>query len=312
MRKLWKFLSHHFREDFSKSYYVSIAFLLSTLLFLNYQYRIEKDILDSFKGIGKLIVYFLFYAGAYYLSFFLLTITSTKPKHSFFQSSAFWKYSLVGLAILALDSSMPFLQDLIYDNLHRSITYWSYKVAVNGISFFTVLVPILLFYYFNDRQSKHQYGLNNQHTDLSIYWTLLLLMIPLLVSASFLESFQRQYPMYKSNEAYLSLGIPEWTAALIYELAYGLDFITVELLFRGFLVIGMMKLVGRNAIVPMVVIYCLLHFGKPAGEAISSIAGGYILGVIAYETKSIWGGIIIHMGIAWLMEITAFIQKLFH
>ena len=312
MRKIWKLLSHHFREDFSKSYYAAIALLLSVLLFLNYYYRIEKDILDSFKGIGKFVVYFLFYAAAYYISFLLLTITSLKTKHTFFRSATFWKYSLVGLAILALDSSMPFLQDLIYNNLPSSITYWSYKVAINGISFFTVLIPILLFYHFNDKEAKHQYGLNNQHTDLSIYWTLLLLMVPLLVSASFLESFQRQYPMYRSNEAYLYLGIPEWTAALIYELAYGLDFITVELLFRGFLVIGMMNLVGRNAIVPMAVIYCLLHFGKPAGEAISSIVGGYILGVIAYETKSIWGGIIIHMGIAWLMEIVAFIQKLFH
>jgi membrane protease YdiL (CAAX protease family) len=207
---------------------------------------------------------------------------------------------------------MPFLQNLIYNNLHSDITYWAYKVAINGISFITVLLPLLLFYYYFDKKEKHLYGLNNQHIDLTAYWTLLLLMLPLLVSASFLDGFQRQYPMYKSNVAYLYLGVPEWTTVLSYELAYGLDFITVELLFRGFFVIGMIKVLGRHAILPMVVIYCLLHFGKPAGEAISSIAGGYILGVIAYETKSIWGGIIVHMGIAWLMEIIAFLQKLFH
>ncbi|NBP70611.1 MAG: CPBP family intramembrane metalloprotease [Cytophagia bacterium] len=137
-------------------------------------------------------------------------------------------------------------------------------------------------------------------------------MLPLLLSASFLESFQRQYPMYKSNNAYLLLNVPEWVTALTYEIAYGLDFITVELLFRGFLVIGMIKILGRNAIVPMAVIYCMLHFGKPMGEAISSIFGGYILGVVAYETRSVWGGIIVHMGIAWLMEIIAYGQKLLH
>lgn len=312
MRQLWRLLSYHLREDFSKSYYAAIALLLSLLLFLNYRYAIEEDWLDSFKGITKFLVYFLFYGAGYYGSLLLLKLTTEKFKHSFFSTTRFWKYSLVGLAILSLDSSMPFLQDLIYDHLHHSITYWSYKVAVNGISFVTVLVPLLLFYYFNDKQAKHQYGLNYQHTDLSIYWTLLLLMIPLLVSASFLESFQQQYPMYKSNQAYVHLGIPEWITVMTYELAYGLDFITVELLFRGFFVIGMIKVLGRNAIVPMVVVYCLLHFGKPAGEAISSIFGGYLLGVIAYETKSIWGGIIIHMGIAWLMEIIAFIQKLVH
>jgi membrane protease YdiL (CAAX protease family) len=83
----------------------------------------------------------------------------------------------------------------------------------------------------------------------------------------------------------------------------------IELLFRGFMVIGMASVLGRAAVVPMVVTYCFLHFGKPAGEAVSSIFGGFILGVIAYETRSIWGGIIIHVGIAWAMELAAYWQK---
>lgn len=311
MRKIWQYLSHHLREDFSKNYYGAVALLLTLLLVLNYRYNIEDDVLESFKGLSKFIVYFLFYGLSYYLVLLLLTLTSPS-RLSFFRSTIFWIYSLVGLSILSMDSSMPFLQNLIYDNLPSDITYWVYKVAINGLSFITVLLPLLLFYYFFDRKEKHLYGLNNRHTDLTVYWTLLFLMLPLLISASFLEGFQRQYPMYKSNEAYLFLGIPEWTTALSYELAYGLDFITVELLFRGFFVIGMIKILGRNAILPMAVVYCLLHFGKPAGEAISSIAGGYILGVIAYETKSVWGGIIVHMGIAWLMELIAFVQKSFH
>ena len=94
-----------------------------------------------------------------------------------------------------------------------------------------------------------------------------------------------------------------------YELAYGLDFVTVEFLFRGFMVIGMIGVLGRQAVLPMAVTYCFLHFGKPAGEAISSVFGGYILGVIALETRSIWGGIIVHAGIAWMMEIIAYVQE---
>jgi hypothetical protein len=45
-------------------------------------------------------------------------------------------------------------------------------------------------------------------------------------------------------------------------------------------------------------------------KAISFVFGGYLLGVIAYETKSIWGGIIVHVGIAWMMEAIGFWQKL--
>jgi hypothetical protein len=41
------------------------------------------------------------------------------------------------------------------------------------------------------------------------------------------------------------------------------------------------------------------------------VIGGYILGVVAYETKSIWGGVIVHLGIAWMMEVVAFAQRSF-
>jgi hypothetical protein len=60
----------------------------------------------------------------------------------------------------------------------------------------------------------------------------------------------------------------------------------------------------------MISVYCFLHFGKPMGEAISSIFGGYILGVIAYNTKSISGGIIVHMGVAWMMDFFAYLQHI--
>ncbi|MCI0752029.1 MAG: CPBP family intramembrane metalloprotease [Flammeovirgaceae bacterium] len=118
--------------------------------------------------------------------------------------------------------------------------------------------------------------------------------------------------MYKGFDSHLNLEIGEWFTVVVYELAYALDFLGVELLFRGFMVIGFMSILGRGAIMPMVVTYCFLHFGKPAGEAISSVFGGFILGAIAYETRSIWGGVIIHVGIAWAMELAAFVQKGFN
>jgi hypothetical protein len=55
----------------------------------------------------------------------------------------------------------------------------------------------------------------------------------------------------------------------------------------------------------------MLHFGKPMGEAVSSIFGGFILGVIALYSRSILGGVIIHLGVAWLMEFTAWCQHIY-
>ena len=129
-----------------------------------------------------------------------------------------------------------------------------------------------------------------------------------MIAASFLENFSSYYPFYKQNPAAEYWGIASWIPALGYELMYGLNFISVEFLFRGFFVIGMLKMLGRHAVVPMVVAYCFIHFGKPVGECISSIFGGYMLGIIAYYSRNIMGGIIIHIGLAWLMELVSMLN----
>jgi membrane protease YdiL (CAAX protease family) len=160
-----------------------------------------------------------------------------------------------------------------------------------------------------DQDKHHLYGLTPKRFDVKPYFALLLMMLPLIVSASFHPSFLRQYPMYLSTRAHLYLDVPEWVTVVVYEICYGIGFLCTEFFFRGFLVIGMISVLGRAAIVPMASVYCFLHFGKPMGEAISSIFGGYILGIVAYETRGIWGGVIVHVGIAWSMELVAFIQK---
>ena len=98
-----------------------------------------------------------------------------------------------------------------------------------------------------------------------------------------------------------------WVYKLLYELSYGSDFVSIELFFRGFLILAFVKWAGKETILPMAVFYCTIHFGKPLGECISSFLGGIILGVITYRTKTILGGLIVHLGIAWLMELAGFI-----
>jgi hypothetical protein len=44
------------------------------------------------------------------------------------------------------------------------------------------------------------------------------------------------------------------------------------------------------------------------GEAISSIFGGYILGIFAYSSRNIYGGLIAHLGVAWGMEYLAYLN----
>lgn len=309
MRSIWKYLSGHIRQDFNGLQYSLILLFLSISIFFNYQTDFEDSVLDLQKGFLKFLYRFIFFSAAYYTT---ITITCViKHENKVFREKAFWIKTILALSVLSLDSSVPFLKGWIDALLRPQVQYWGYRVAVNLISFFTVLLPLLVFYRLYEKKEGHLYGLRSSHFDARPYFQMILIMLPILIAASFHSSFLRAYPLYKSTTVHTFLGVPAWVPAMGYELAYGLDFITVEFLFRGFMVIGMMSVLGRNAILPMAATYCFLHFGKPPGEAISSVIGGYILGVIAFETRSIWGGIIVHLGIAWMMEMIAFIQKSF-
>jgi hypothetical protein len=146
-------------------------------------------------------------------------------------------------------------------------------------------------------------GLTRKGFSARPYFFLLLLLVPLIALASTQPDFLRVYPKVK-NIAFLNgYAYPLWPRKLLYELAYGLDFLSIELFFRGLLVIGLVRYAGTRAILPMAVFYCTIHFGKPLGECISSFFGGLILGVLAARTRSILGGLMVHLGLAWLMEI---------
>ena len=307
MRKVWYFLRDHVRQDFDKKQYGAIAIFLIASISLNYTFDFDDDYLEVMTGYPKFLAYLVFYSIPYFFSVGILAFF--KNRMDIFFQSDFWIKSLFAIIVLSFDGSMPFLDPLVGQFFHPNTQYWAYKVALNSIGFLTVFLPILTFYILYEKKETNFYGLSARKFDSSPYFAMLLIMLPMIFAASFSQGFLIQYPMYKASGAHLHLGVPEWITVAGYELAYGMDFINVEYLFRGFLVIGMISILGRGAVLSMVVAYCFLHFGKPAAEAISSIFGGYILGVIAYETKSIWGGTIVHMGIAWMMELVAYVQK---
>jgi membrane protease YdiL (CAAX protease family) len=151
------------------------------------------------------------------------------------------------------------------------------------------------------------FGLTAKNVNWTPYFIMLLVMVPLIGWASFQNDFLHTYPKLKQLNFIDQYLDRTWPYKLLYEISYGIDFVTIELFFRGFLVLAFVRFAGQEAILPMAVFYCSIHFGKPLAECISSFFGGLILGIIVYHTKSIWGGLMIHLGIAWMMEAGAVI-----
>lgn len=146
-------------------------------------------------------------------------------------------------------------------------------------------------------------GLTTQGFNARPYFLLVACLLPLIALASTQPDFLAVYPKLKNVAGIDKYAHPSWPWKLLYELSYGIDFLGIELFFRGLLIVSIVRYAGDSVVLPMAAFYCTIHFGKPLGECISSFFGGLILGVLASRTRSILGGLIVHLGLAWLMEL---------
>lgn len=131
-----------------------------------------------------------------------------------------------------------------------------------------------------------------------IYVVLFACILPAVIAASHTQEFRETYPFYRmANRSHFDL----WC----WEALYALQFLSLEFFFRGFILQGLRRALGSNAIFVMIVPYCMIHYGKPLPETLGAIGAGLILGTLAMRTRSIWGGVLIHLGVAMTMDIMA-------
>lgn len=126
------------------------------------------------------------------------------------------------------------------------------------------------------------------------------LSVPFIFAASFLPGFQAKYPFY-----HLAEGESIWPYLAGFWIVYILQFVALELFFRGYLLFGLSPRLGIAAVFVMVVPYAMIHFTKPLAEALSAIVGGTVLGFLSLKTHSVWWGAALHIGIAMTMDMMA-------
>lgn len=313
MKEIVKYLKSHIREDYNPIVYIYTASFLTLFITLNYTVGFEHPLVIKHYGswIGHLNS-FLFYAFAYYAIAIPKFIIEKKTEY--LKNSEFWIKSLIFIALIGISGSLVEHRKVLWNYFKTDLNsdfYYFNKIVSNSTKIFIYTIPLLFVKYFYDRKFKNLYGLTFKGFNWKPYFEMLLIMLPLIIWASFQTDFMHTYPTIKPDRFSNVFGFPKWILISMYEFIYGFDFIFVELVFRGALVIGLARIIGKDAVLPMVVMYAFLHFGKPLGETLGSIFGGYILGVIALRSKNILGGCVIHIGVALLMELAAFVQILF-
>jgi len=102
----------------------------------------------------------------------------------------------------------------------------------------------------------------------------------------------------------LHQGVPRYRAALDEPwllvpliLGWGVYFFAWEFFFRGFLLFGLGRRIGKTAIFIQLVPFVMAHYPKSEAETIGAVAAGVALGIVAWRGESFLGAWIIH----WLL-----------
>ncbi len=307
MKKISLYLKAFVKEDFNLGFYLYTTAFLVVTIYLNYNWDLENKWINDSNTWKDYFRSFSFNAFAYYA---IAVPKALVFKEDYIKNSTFWIKSSLFLLILSVDGSFFHHTHYIFsrDYLSYDEKCFLLKISANIYPTFLYFAALIVLKYIYDRNEKGLYGLSIEGFDYKVYAVFLLIMAPFIFWASFQPDFLAMYPTFKPWEMNEVFGLSRKQMVVMHEFFYLFDFTTVELLFRGALVIGLSSIMGKHVILPMVVTYAFLHFGKPMAETIGSIFGGYILGIIALYSRSILGGCAIHIGVAFLMEAMAFLQ----
>ncbi len=278
-----------------KKYAISFI-LIAVVCFLNYYTSVSfwlRNVPFTYALVWYSLLFFFFFTAGFLI----------QNSNAVFQKGKLQLILVAAPILFALKVAIPFhklLPDSLGANYQRA-----FQQPMNWLGALILMFPLLMLMHWLLEKKWGLYG-SKRTQSLKTYVLLVAFMLPLLVWASLQHDFSLVYP--KAAIVGRQLG----DAAnpfhyLLFETAYAADFFTIEFFFRGFLIVALSKLIGKQCILPVALFYFSIHLGKPMMEAVSSFFGGLILGSISYHSKSIWGGLLVHISIALLMELLGFI-----
>ena len=156
------------------------------------------------------------------------------------------------------------------------LTYW-------------LLVPLAVgWLLFRDKPRDYGFRIGNWKWAMILTPACLAVMALILYGASKMPEFRSYYYKYAID----------WPELLLDTALYMFSW---EFVFRGYMLFGLEKSIGKSAIFVQAIPFVLLHLGKPFLETLACIPGGFAFGYIAYRTRSFLPCFIIHFGMYVMM-----------
>lgn len=182
------------------------------------------------------------------------------------------KFELKPISIIILSTLL-----FTYDHYHPITTS---KAADRLILYFLIPLAFILLIL---RQNPADYGLQLGNWRKGIKWSLLCMALtaPILWYLGHTPDFRHYYGGGRVDAVGLTL---ETIGQLL-----GWEFIL-----RGFLLFGLAGIAGPHAIFIQAVPFALLHLGKPEAETWTTVFGGAVLGLVAWDSRSFLYPFLIH------------------
>ena len=209
--------------------------------------------------------------------------------------------SLVGVGVVAG----------LYKFNRAAYSYNQYIVG-NLIGLFWVPVLSILFL-FREQPSHFGFTLGGSKRLWIVIGLMFVGLFILMVPASRWSVFQDYYPIFRRFRPEFGSVFASYprtnplTSApwlMVYaELSYGMYLFCWEFFFRGYLLFGLVRVMGWWAVIVQAVAFGLLHSGKPIPEVISSFGAGIILGWIALQAKSFVPCFVLHWASALAFDV---------
>jgi membrane protease YdiL (CAAX protease family)/uncharacterized protein (DUF362 family) len=179
-------------------------------------------------------------------------------------------------------------------------------------AFLLVIIPIIIIK-FGYKKPLSYFGLglppkNRKSLAVKSCIVLTLACAPIFYLGCSSPEMQATYPLYRGHLT--------WVQFIIYQLTYIPFFLTIEFIFRGYLLFGLARMrdddvekagggypgqfyFHKYALLIQMLSYTAWHLGKPLPELSGTLVWGLVAGALAYYSRSIWPVVIAH----WLLNV---------
>ena len=297
------------RKDFLWSKYLFAAVLAISIIIAQVRFDIYNIIIEPTYDAGTSMLRIPL---IYIMAYFLVLIPSL-AMHGELWRLRRWQVWVFPIILLTIDGAgQGYYGYMSWADEHGVWFKDKYYLRLLGAFMFRSVFIVLMLCVFRKLTEGHfgLFGLKRSSKYLRVYALIYVLLLPMFLLVSFTPQFLSFYPKMHIDFYDGAMGWERWQLIGLFEIFYANDFIGVEGMFRGAMVIGLARWLGCRAVLPMALAYMCIHLGKPDLELCSSVIGGYILGVLAWRTRHLWGGIIIHLGIAMFFEVVGITRLL--